>query len=82
MEGTTAKGFRHGLVDDRGYSTMMQSTKLATKRTRKNVLRRPSNPSLASGETKERLRTIVFRSRRPLSSTEKQEESVDDDGRR
>jgi hypothetical protein len=26
-----AKGLRHGLIDDRGYSTMMQSTKLATK---------------------------------------------------
>jgi len=36
MEGTTAKSFRHGLVDDRGYSTMMQSTKLATKLATKN----------------------------------------------
>ena len=27
-----AKGLRHGLIDDRGDSTMMQSTKLATKR--------------------------------------------------
>jgi len=31
MEGATAKGLRHGLVDDRGNPTMMQSTKLATK---------------------------------------------------
>jgi len=31
MERTTAKGLCHGLIDDRGDSTMMQSTKLATK---------------------------------------------------
>ncbi len=38
MEGATAKGFGHDLVDDRGYSTMRQSTKLATKLATKFLL--------------------------------------------
>jgi hypothetical protein len=38
MEGSFAKGFCHDLVDDCGYSTMRQPTKLATKLATKKKL--------------------------------------------
>jgi hypothetical protein len=48
MEGATAKGLRHVLVDDCGDPTMMLSTKLATKlATKKNP---PANPEAPDAE--------------------------------
>jgi hypothetical protein len=47
MEGTPAKGLGHGHIDDRGSSTMMQSTKLATKlATKKKSPHKPETRNL------------------------------------